>query len=73
MTKRELRKEMEYAYTCNARLIDENDMLREKNRFLEAEVEFLQDNIDLAVRYCERKLCRKDNVPTWLKEVMADG
>lgn len=73
MTKKELRKELEHAWACNEKLTVENEMIRTTNRALEVEVEFLQDKIDLAVRYCERKLCRKNNVPTWLKEVMADG
>lgn len=73
MTKKELRKELDYAWACNTKLVEENEIIHEENRSLEAEVEFLQDKIDLAVRYCERKLCRKNNVPTWLKEVMADG
>lgn len=73
MTKKALRKELEYAYEYNKKLVEENEMLRGESRYLVAEVNFLRDKIDTAVNYCERKLNRKNPTPTWLKAIIAEG
>ena len=73
MTKKELRRELDYAYEYNKKLIEENEMIREKNRYLNTKVAILQNRIDTAIDYCERKLNRKNPTPSWLKAIIADG
>lgn len=73
MTKKALRKELEYAYEYNKKLVEENEMIRENNRYLAAKVDFLQGKIDTAINYCERQLNRKNPTPTWLKAIIAEG
>lgn len=73
MTKKALRKELEYAYEYNKKLVEENAIIREKNHYLAAEVDYLRGKIDTAVDYCERKLNRKNATPTWLKAIIAEG
>ena len=73
MTKKALRKELKHVYECNTKLVEENEMIREKNRYLAAEVDFLQGKIDTAINYCERQLNRKNPAPTWLKAIIAEG
>ena len=51
----------------------EKKALYRANRVLGEEVNFRQDKIDRAIRYCECKIRERKGTPAWLREVIRDA